>query len=175
MTGLWRVNVERNGDESRYKLKRRTINAQIPPEVANQMKMQATTGSRSSFEAASCSKSGRVAVSICSIPGQGATGVTLSVSLPKGSKFVSATGAKYTTDKGKIVFSPVVVQPNKTLQCKLQVSMENPGSKIAIAAIKFNELQGKIVVTERTHVLPENIDIPKSEDVEWDDSEEWDE
>ena len=83
-----------------------------------------------------------------------ATGVTLTVSLPKDVNFISASGAKYAIKNDKVIFDPVIIQPNKTLKCVIHTSPQKAGSHLVLAEIEFNELQGKIVVTERTHVIP---------------------
>ncbi|WP_372366131.1 hypothetical protein [Candidatus Uabimicrobium sp. HlEnr_7] len=84
------------------------------------------------------------------------TNAHLQVDLPESMQFVSASGATYKVIKNRsIVFGPAVIQPNKTLKCKLNVKLLISGSFNVPATITFDDLQGKIVVTERTHVLSE--------------------
>ena len=69
-------------------------------------------------------------------------------------RLVSASGAKYQVEKNQeVLFGPTVIGPNNTLKCKLDVKVLSAGSFTVPATITFDNLQGKIVVTERTHIL----------------------
>lgn len=82
------------------------------------------------------------------------TNVYVKVTLPADMRLVSASGAKYQVEKNQeVLFGPTVIGPNNTLKCKLDVKVLSAGSFTVPATITFDNLQGKIVVTERTHIL----------------------
>ncbi|BBM83966.1 hypothetical protein [Candidatus Uabimicrobium amorphum] len=82
------------------------------------------------------------------------TNAHVKITLPSSMRLISASGAKYSVRKNQeILFGPTVIGPNKALKCKLNVKVVSAGSFTVPATITFDNLQGKIVVTERTHVL----------------------
>lgn len=96
----------------------------------------------------------RYLIEVANEGGRQASDVEILVFLPLEMKFVGAAGAPYRLIEGKTVaFKTDFIHPRTTWKCTVDVKAVNPGSSMLKATLTFSQLQGKIVVTERTHVL----------------------